>query len=239
MPQDGKHTRVWHAQYAFTGDLDSVEASREVAALETTAFGDDSRTYAKGQKDGGMSISGFYSDTLDDATAASYGGTDVPLSVSYGSTAGSNAYILKAIESSVATSNSVTELIRMDVEYKPSVYGIEKGVLLLPETTTSGVVDTAGATYDRGVETVTGGAYMILHVTSAGASGTLTVTVETNTASDFSGTAQDYSFTAVGTSETSEYVESSTSPKRYARVGYVTTGASSAYTFAVTYGHAR
>lgn len=240
MAQHGKDTLVYHGEYAFATHLDSVDTSREIATLEDTTFGDNSRTYVKGQKNGTASISGFYDNTIDDALEASYGGSDVPVSIIYGSTAGTNALLMDAIETTVTSSASVTELIRVDAEYQPSSNGIESGVLLLPSVTTSGVVDTTSDTYDRGATATTGGCYANLHVLSAGASGTLDVTISTNTNNFIGGTTvTPITFTQVTTSETSEYKESTTSPKRYIRVAYVTTGASSAYTFVVTFGHNR
>jgi len=239
MPQTGKDTKVYHGGYEFTSYLDSVEASRQIAALETTTFGDASRTFVKGIKDGTASVSGFYDDTYADALETNYGGANVPVSFVFGSTAGSTALIFNAIEANLAATGSVTELVRLDAEYKPSSNGVEEGVLVLPSTTTSGAVGPSeGATYDRGTGS-SSGVYMALHVISAESSGTLDVVLQTNTASDFSGTAQNYSFTQVTTSVTAEYVESTTAPKRYARVQYTAAGASSGYTFIVTYGHRR
>lgn len=241
MARTGKTNLVYHGEYAFASYLDQIATSRESDMLEDTTFGDSARTYVKGQKNGTASISGFYDATgLSAPLDASLGGANVPVSIIFGNTVDSKAVIMNALEASVVSSSSVTALNRLDAEYQPSENGLEGGVLVLPSTTTSGAATAYSTIVDKGDTDTTGGCYANLHVTAAGASGTLDVTVETSSSATFaSDVSTALTFTPVTTSETSEFKDSAVTVKRYNRVKYVTVGGSSAYTLVVTFGHYR
>ena len=241
MARTGKNNLVYHGEYAFASYLDQIQTSRESDMQEDTTYGDSSRTYVKGQKNGTASISGFYDGVgLSAPLDASLGGSDVPVSIIFGNTVDSKAVIMNALEASVASSSSVTSLNRLDAEYQSAANGLEGGVLLLPSTTTSGAATAYSTIIDKGNTDSTGGSYANLHVLSAGASGTLDVTVETSTSPTFaSAITTALTFAQATTSATSEFKDSAVSVNRYNRVKYVTVGGDSAYTLVVTFGHYR
>jgi hypothetical protein len=238
MALTGKDIQVLYHEIPFTSYLDSVDVNRERPALETTTFGDGSRTYVKGQRTGTMSFGGFYEDVPIDAVDSDYdgeGSAGQPLvSVTCGTTAGSRSYMMFGEETAVNISGSVTELMRMDVELSAETNAIDQGCLLFPLTTATTVTDADGATFDRGAgATSPGGFVAFLHVTAI--SGTsLAVTVEGDTDAAMGSPTSLTTFTTVtaGGGATAARKEVSTTVERYIRITYTIVGSA---TFAVTF----
>ena len=240
MAQHGKDTVVLHNQYNLTSSLDSASIDRSIAALDTTVFGLNSRTYKPGQKDGTISVEGFADPAaagIDTILSNSFGSASTSVTVSLGQTAGSNAYLMDAIENQYSTSSSVTEMVRITGEYQAAQDGVDAGVLLLPVTTATSAGFVNGDTYDRGTATKTG-AVGILHVTATDrtdADETMDVLIQHSASSDMSGATTLIAFTTGTTVPVAERVETTTDPLRYIRASYTIAGTTPSFTFAVSW----
>ena len=238
MAQHGKDTVVLHNQYNLTSSLDSASIDRSIAALDTTVFGLNSRTYKPGQKDGSVSVEGFADPAaagIDTILSNSFGSASTSVTVSLGQTAGSNACLMDAIENQYATTSSVTEMVRITGEYQAAQDGVDAGVLLLPVTTATSSAN--GDTYDRGTATKTG-AVGILHVTATDRTTgdeTMDVVIQHSASSDMSGAATLIAFTTGTTVPVAERVETTTDPLRYIRASYTIAGTTPSFTFAVSW----
>jgi hypothetical protein len=237
MPLHGKDTVFLHDQYNLTSSLDSASIDRSIAVLDTTVFGLDSRTYTPGQKDGSISVEGFADPAaagIDTILTNSFGSASTVVTVSLGQTAGSNAYLMDAIENQYATTSSVTELVRITGEYTAAQDGVDAGVLLLPVTTATASAN--GATYDRGSGvTTSSGAVAILHVTAvSGTSPTLDMTVQTDDNSSFTSPLSLITFVQ-STAITSQRIETALSTQQYVRLNYTIGGTDPSFTFAVSF----
>ena len=240
MAQHGKDTIVLHDQYNLTSSLDSTSIDRSIAVLDTTVFGLDSRTYTPGQKDGTVSVEGFADPAaagIDTILSSSFGSASTSVTVSLGQTAGSNAYLMDAIENQYATTSSVTELVRITGEYTAAQDGVDAGVLLLPVTTATASAN--GATHDRGSgSTTSSGAVAIVHITAiSGTLPTLDVIVQMDDNSSFTSATTLITFNqaTASTGPTSQRVEVATSTERYLRINYTIGGTDPSLTFAVSW----
>jgi len=240
MPRHGKNTVFLHDQYNLTSSLDSVSIDRSIAALDTTVFGLDSRTYTPGQKDGTISVEGFADPAatgIDTILTNSFGGASTLVTMTTnGTAAGSNAYLMDAIENQYATSSSVSELVRITGEYQAAQDSIDAGVLLIPITTAgSGGVD--GATHDRGAgATAPNGFVALFHVTAAsGTDPTLDMTIQTDEYSDFTSPTALTTFTTA-TATSAQRSEINVTIERYVRVTYTIGGTDTpSFTFVVSF----
>ena len=239
MAQHGKDTIVLHDQYNLTSSLDSTSIDRSIASLDTTVYGLDSRTYTPGQKDGSVSVEGFADPAaagIDTILSSSFGSASTSVTVSLGQTAGSNAYLLDAIENQYSTSSSVTDLVRITGEYTAAQDGVDAGVLLMPVTTAAATGTDNSVTHDRGSgSTTSSGAVAILHVIAAsGTSPTLDAIVQMDDNSSFTSATSLITFTQA-TAITSQRIEVATSTERYIRLNYTIGGTDPSFSFAVSF----
>ena len=238
MAQHGKDTVVLHNQYNITSSLDSTSIDRTIAVLDTSVFGQDSRTYTPGQKDGTISVEGFADPAavgIDSILSGTFGSTATYVTVSLGQTAGSNAYLIDSIENQYTTTSSVTDLVRISGEYQTAQDGICAGVLLLPVTTAT--TTATGASYDRSAVEITG-SVGYCHVTAAsGTSPTLDVSIQIDDNSGFTSPTTLLTFSQVGPINVMR-IESTTTvvaADQYVRAAYTLGGTDPSFTFAVAW----
>ena len=224
-------------EHNLTSFLNEASIERDRLALDTSVFGQDSKTFIVDTKDAMVSFGGLADETatgiskiLDDAE----GQAQVVVTYGLQDSFESYAYLLDAAESEIGRDASISGLLRINGVYKAQEDGGDSGVILLPVTTATATADGSG--HDRGAaNTSSGGNVCHLHVTAAsGTTPTLDVTVEMDTNSGFSTPTTLATFTQA-TTTTSERIENTTSTERYVRVSYTIGGTTPSFTFAVSW----
>lgn len=99
--------------------LNSVSFPREVEATETTAFGDNARTYIVGLSNSTVSIEGMFDSTVDGYLAGIVGGAAGTLEYGpMGSTASDIKYTGEAILTSYEVSAGVGDAVTFSAEFQ-------------------------------------------------------------------------------------------------------------------------
>ena len=92
--------------------VDSVTHDRSVDTAETSAFGNDDKTFIAGLEDGSFSISGHWDTTEDAALDGTFDGALVSLTYGPGGSAGGAiAYTCSALITSYSITSSVSDRV--------------------------------------------------------------------------------------------------------------------------------
>jgi hypothetical protein len=189
--------QVFLDKYDLTSRTNEVTVEAEVDELESTTFASaGNREYAAGLRMTAFDIKGFLdfaAGQSEEALASTLGVTGSLLSVSTDDAAGSTAVFAKSLHGKLTRSAPVGQLVTFGGTLKSdSPHGAVEGKLLVPKRT-----DTSGST-TTGVQFSAVGAsqvaYAILHVFAA--TGTLTVTLQSDDNADFSSPTGRISFAA-------------------------------------------
>ena len=233
----GKGTAVLYNKYNLSSYFNDASASHSVETAETTAFGDDDKTYITGLRDGTISMSGMFdgsANAVDDVLRSSLGTNDAGVvSVVYdGATAGNRASLAKAETTSYDISMPVGDVVAASADFQVDA-GLRQGVALV---NLAAVSATGQAT---GVDTGASGTSLVahLHVTANDHDGTLDVKLQSSTTlggvyADITGAA----FTQIASSTTSsERITVANSYNQFVRVSYTLAGSSGSATIFVAF----
>ena len=164
----GKKTAVLYNGANLSAYFNEASMSQDVETAETTAFGDDAKTYITGLKDGTMSMSGMFdggTDAIDAVLTTTLGAEspDVSTVVPSGlGTAGVATFSAEVRETSYEISSPVGDVVAANLEVQ-ATGGIDRGVLLAGGSVLSASATTTGI--DNGSSTSNGGVGY-LHVTA-------------------------------------------------------------------------
>lgn len=177
----GKGTKVLVDEYDLSSSLNSCDWSRSCETAETTTFGNDSKTYIPGLKDGTISPSGLFESTAgksDPVLATALGaaaGQLVAILLQGGAAANERVKFGKSFETDYSISSPVGDVVSCSAEFQGSG-GIWGGVLLEPLTAKTA---TGNGTANDNAASSTGGWVAQLHCTAAsGTDETLDVAIE-------------------------------------------------------------
>jgi len=222
----GKNTVVLADEHDISQYLNSVSATNEVEAPETTTFGSAARTFIVGHKDGTVSFEGLFeggASTGIDYILSSALGDGPTMTVSGdGAAVGRRAILLDAKSTSYEVSSPLTEVVAITGEAIADG-GLDYGVWLacqsaITTTLTGTSVDNAAAS--------TGGGVAHLHITANSNSGTTVAKIQGS--ANNSTWADLVTFTTVGIgAETSQRSTVSGSVPRYLRCLVTPAGAGS------------
>jgi len=186
------NTKVWVDQYDVSGQLNAVAVEYGVDALDETTFGDDTRTNTAGLKTTTMSHEGYWAAGTDEAIFNSIGnGSTVVTIAGAGSAVGDDAYLAQTLSTTYSPGAAVGELLAFTVDMEaagPLVRGA-----LLANNTASG--NGNAAPVQLGAVAASEKIFGALHVTSI-AGGTLTVKIQSDSASGFGSPTDQITFTA-------------------------------------------
>lgn len=226
-----KNAKVFMGAYDLTGYSNNVALNYGVEALDDTTLGSDTRTQTAGLKTVSAGVDGFWDSTPDAGLQANVGVSDTPFSiVAPEGTAGSIAYFFKCEQGTYTMGGEVGSLLNFGAEANARD-NLIRGKLIYHGTATS-TGNTAAIAFPTmpADETLWGA----LHVFTAPTSGTLDVTVESDTASGFSTPVTQLTFTQVGTANTYEFKSATGAiSDTYMRVTHTNSGSC---TFAVVLG---
>lgn len=236
----GKNTAILYSQYNLSSFLNEVSSSTEVETGETTAFGQNSKTYVVGLNDGTMSASGLFeatstagSEGVDPVISASLGSdTDGVLTYAMsGLTVGQPAKIAAVQSTSYEVSSPVGDVVSISAEFQANG-GIQTG-LILASGTVSTATTTNGTAQDNAASSANGGVANF-HVTANANGGSTTLKVQhsadNSTWADLSGV----TITAGANTRTSGRVAVSGTVNRYVR-GVAVTASTGAITYHIAF----
>jgi len=166
----GTNTKLYAAGYDLSAFFTSVSIPQDIEALESTTFGQGSKTYVPGLRDATLSGEGLFSsdavneDDIDDVLSAALGSAVVWLVLPAGEAFGSRGKGLDAFQTSYDISSDVSGLVETSVEAQSQI-GAEAVIVLTPwpaAKTTTG----AGSAYDAGASSSAGGSIYIQALTT-------------------------------------------------------------------------
>ena len=232
----GKKTAVLYNGADLSSYFNEASMSQDVETAETTAFGDDAKTYITGLKDGTMSMSGMFdggTDAIDNVLTTTLGAEspDVATVVPAGlATAGGATFSAEVRETSYEISSPVGDVVAANLEVQ-ATGGIDRGVLLIGGSTVSASATTTGI--DNGSSTANGGVGY-LHVTANTRDGASTFKVQDS--ADGVTYADLVTFTNVSASATSgQRVAVTGAVEQYVRAEVVPGGSSGSVTYTMAF----
>lgn len=233
----GKRTGIAVEGNDLTAYFNSADGSGEVATPETTTFGNDSRTYIVGHRDGTFSLQGFYdgsTDAVDDVLQPILGTEDGShILVQQGYDAADSVGLRVQFAKAEASNYTITEPVDgvVAISYDAQADGGLFGGVILHQPGNNGegfdfVANGASvdvSSVDNGASTANG--YVAqLHVVSNSLDGNLIVTVEDSPDDAVFSTLDTFTTVAGGTT-TAEQISGTGTVERYVRINIDTTAA--------------
>ena len=223
----GSNSSVFVNNTDFSSYFNNIDASRTADVGETTTFGNDNKTFITGEKDGTVSLGGFFDATADATLQPLMGGADFDLFVGYdGTTNGNQCAFGVGNITNYAVSSPVGDVVATSVDVQ-SDNGFFNGKLNFSGSdTTSGVM---GSVVDDSSSSTNGFGAIVVCTSVSGTSPTFYIKVQHS--ADNVTYADLITFTQI-TAASSEVkvVASGTTVNRYIRV-FNTIGGSSTPTF--------
>lgn len=220
----GKSTAVFYGAYDLSAFFNEASMSQDVETAETTAFGNNAKTYITGLKDGTFSLSGMFDGVANgvDVVLSNVIGSATlqPITVATSAAAvGDVAFSGSTIETSYEVSSPVGDVVSANMEAQVSG-GIDRAVLLAARASVSA---TGNQTSVDQAASSTGGAVGYLHLTANAQTGTTIVKVQHST--DNVTFTDLITFTTVTAGTTaSERVAVTGTVNRYVRAQYTLSG---------------
>ena len=231
----GKDTKVFVNSSNFSSYFNSADANRTADVAESTTFGNSNKTYIAGEKDGTISLAGFFDATADATLQPLLGGADLDLVVGIdGLDTGDSATFMKGNINNYAVSSPVGDIVATSVDVQ-SDEGMWNGkVLVASAFTTTGA---QGSADDNSSSTSNGFGAFVIVTSVSGTSPTGDIKIQHS--ADNVTYADLITFTQV-TAATSEvkFVAEGTTINRYIRV-HNTIGGSSTPTINAIVGFGR
>lgn len=221
----GKSTVVLFDATNLSGYLNSASASSNVETAETTAFGNNSKTYIVGLKDGTISVAGMFDgavSAIDPILQAKIGVENATVTIlPDGSTIGNRATMANTDLTSYDISSPVGDVVSVSAELQADG-GVDSGRSLQALTAVSST--GTGTSVDNSASSSNGGVGH-LHVTANAHDDTVTIKVQHS--ADNSTWADLDTFTVVSASTTTSerrVVAAGTTVNRYLRASHTLAG---------------
>ena len=231
----GKDTKVYVNSSNYSSYFSNADANRTADVAESTTFGNGNKTYIAGEKDGTVSLAGFWDATADGVLQPLLGGADFDFTMGIdGLDTGDMATFCVGNITNYAVSSPVGDIVATSLDVQSDLGMWNGKVLTASAFTTTGA---QGSADDNSSSTSNGcGAFLI--VTSV--SGTSpTGDVKIQHSADNVTYVDLMTFTqATGATSQVKYVDSGTTINRYIRV-YNTIGGSSTPTINAIVGFGR
>lgn len=234
----GKATGVAVEGSDLTAYFSTADTTAEVAVPETTTFGNDSRTYIVGHRDGSVALTGFWDGSAN--------AVDEVLSGVLGTEDGAHVFVQQGLAATVnpgdysvtfakceSTSYEVTTpvdgvvAVSFEAQADGGLYGgvglhtIDGGTKLGDFVTNGQSLDLSS--HDNGASTANG--YVAqLHVVLNGLDGNLVVTIEDSADNAVFATLDTFTTVGAGTT-TAEQISGTGTVNRYVRINIDTTAA--------------
>lgn len=157
----GKDTKVFVNAENYSTYFNSADAVRTADIAESTTFGNTNKTYIAGERDGTVSLTGFFDATADGTIQPLLGGADFDLAIGIdGLDTGDSATFTKGNITNYAISSPVGDIVATSLDVQ-SDEGMWNGTVLRASAfTTTGA---QGSVQDNSASTSNGaGAFLIV-----------------------------------------------------------------------------
>lgn len=227
----GKSTAVLLNGEDVSTYFNDATTNRSIETVETTAFGQNSKTYIASLRDGTLSLAGMFDGTagaIDDILAGIAGSnTDNVVTVGVdGGAVGSLCHMVATQETTYEVSSVVSDLVKVSAEFQADG-GLDSGRLLASSAVIASATTTNGTAVDNAAASSNGG---VGHVHATANTQNATTAVKIQHSTDNSTWVDLVTFTAIGISTKSAQrieVAAGTTVNRYLRSQVVTTGTGS------------
>ena len=219
----GKNTVVLFGSLNASPYLNEAATSRVIETGETTAFGNENKTYIVGLADGTVSLSGMFDNTagaIDDHVQAATGQANEVFTIQpAGSAAGQPAQLIQGQLTSYDVTSAVGDIVTITAEIQASgsLGSINGGKVISSSTVNLTASNSAAST--TGIDftaSAANGAIGHLHVTDNNGNNTLQVTLQDST--NNSSFSDLITFSTVSASQTtSQRLEVAGTVNRYVR----------------------
>lgn len=228
----GKNSSVFVNHTDFSSYFNNVDVNRTADVAESTTFGNDNKTYITGNKDGTLSVGGFFDATADATLQPLLGGADMVFVIGIdGVDATDGCSFAKGNITNYGVSSPVGDIVATSLDIQADS-GLFNGSVLENATVTA---TGSGTARDNTLSTANGGGAFIIVSSASGTAPTLDAKI-THSA-DNTTYADLVTFTqATGqTSEVKEVAEGTT-VNRYLKVEYTVGGTSPSFSVIVGFG---
>lgn len=231
----GKGVEVLYGGAKLTSFFNDVSVSRNLDTAETSAFGDDAKTYVTGMQDGTLSLSGMFDGAegaVDDTLRATIGSAsnDVITIAPEGLTVGAVAFSSAVKQTSYEVSSPIGDVVAVSLDVQADG-GVDRALLLAADATVTATGE--GASQD-GAASSSDGAAAYLNVTANTRDGASTFKVQGS--ADNLTWADLLTFTSVSASTTTGEKKMITgSVPRYLRASHTPGGSSGSITYTITF----
>lgn len=231
----GKSTAVLYNATNLSPFFNEASASRSVETAETTAFGNNAKTYIIGLQDGTMSLSGMFdgdAGAVDETLAAAIGGdaSNIVTVAPEGLANGKRAFSAAVKDTSYEVSSPVGDVVSASLEVQADG-GIDSGRVLSGNAAVTANGESASV---DNTTSSTGGGVGYLHVTANTRNGAGTFKVQHS--SDNVTFADLITFASVTSSTTtSERVAVTGTVNRYVRASHAPGGSTGSVTYSMTF----
>ncbi|QDP60631.1 MAG: hypothetical protein Unbinned1469contig1000_10 [Prokaryotic dsDNA virus sp.] len=228
----GKDTKIFLNETDFSTYFNSSDSTRSVDIAESTTFGNSAKTYIVGNKDGTVSLTGFFDATADATLQPLLGGADCLLVIGVeGTDATDNVRFQNGNINNYGVSSPVGDIVATSIDFQ-SDKGLYDGKVLESATYTA---TASGTARDNTNSTDDGGAGFLIISAASGSSPTADIKI-THSADD-STYADLVTFTqATGTTSEIKYVAEGTTVNRYLKVEATIGGTTPSFSAIVGFG---
>ena len=228
----GKSTKIFLNATDFSTYFTTADSTRTVDVAESTTFGSGSKTYITGDKDGTISLAGFFDATADAVLQPLLGGTSALLTIGVdGADATDLVRFGNGNFTSYGVSSPVGDIVATSLDFQ-SDKGIFDGSVLESATYTS---TTTGTARDNAAATTNGGAGFVIITAASGTSPTAIVKIQHS--ADNSTYADLITFTqATGATSEIKYVAPDTTVNRYLKIVATIGGTNPSFSAIVGFG---
>lgn len=228
----GKDTKVFINNTEFSSYFNSVDSTQTADVAESTTFGNSAKTYISGNKDGTMTITGFFDATADATLQPLLGGADMIISVGIDGLDATDSCIFgQGNINNYGVSSPVGDIVATSLDIQADS-GIYSGTVLENSTVTT---TTTGTARDNTLSTANGGAGFLIVTAKSGTSPTLDAKIQHS--ADNTTYVDLVTFTQA-TAETSEVklVDEETTVNRYLKAILTVGGSTPSFTAIIGFG---
>jgi len=231
----GKDTKIYVNSSDYSSYFSSADSNRSSDIAESTTFGNSAKSYIAGEKDGTISLTGFFDATADGVLQPLLGGADLDLVIGIdGLDTGDSATFQKGNINNYAVSSPVGDIVATSVDVQ-SDEGMWNGKVLVASAFTTTAAQ--GSADDNASSTSNGCGAFVIVTSVSGTSPTGDIKIQHS--ADNVTYADLITFTqATGATSEVKYVAEGTTINRYIRV-YNTIGGSSTPTINAIVGFGR
>lgn len=228
----GKDSKVFINNTDFSSYFNSVDVARTADVAESTTFGNASKTYITGNKDGTFTVTGFFDATADATLQPLLGGADMVIAMGIdGLDATDGCSFAKGNINNYGVSSPVGDIVATSLDIQADS-GVYNGSVLESATVTA----TGGGTArDNTLSTGNGGGAFLIVSSASGTSPTLDAKI-THSADNVT-YADLVTFTqATGVTSEVKTVAKGTTVNRYLKVQYTVGGSTPSFSVIVGFG---